>query len=342
MITLKFETESLNQMHREIRGIADDLDTALRTDTGIKRKYSNILICGMGASAIGGALLANSMYYTSRVPVIVAKTMALPAWADKDTLFVACSYSGNTYETLELYSQAIDAGLDVVAVTGGGKLEAMSKENRNIILKIGGNRIQPRSAIGWFVGLLGKVIGDAGGVDMTPSLSEMVPRLIQYRDEFESEDSYAREVAGHLSGKVPVIYGAPDLSVASLRMKTQLNENSKVIAFSGELPEFNHNEIVGWYDDPFRKEYSILIMKDRSLDKIDDIIKASKDLLDSRSICLHTLTVKGDSVLEKNLYAVMFGDYVSLYLAAMRKVDPCDVSPIVDIKSRIAKMLGRQ
>ena len=338
MITLKFETESLNQMHREIRGIADDLDTALRTDTGIKRKYSNILICGMGASAIGGALLANSMYYTSRVPVIVAKTMALPAWADKNTLFVACSYSGNTYETLELYSQAIDAGLDVVAVTGGGKLEAMSKENRNIILKIGGNRIQPRSAIGWFVGLLGKVIGDAGGLDITDTLTEMVPKLLSYRDEFEAEDSYAKFVAGHLSGKTPVIYGAPDLSVASFRMKTQLNENSKVIAFSGELPEFNHNEIVGWYDDPSRREYSVLIMKDRSLGKIDDIIKASKDLLDSRSIFLDTLTVKGDSILEKNLYAVMFGDYVSLYLAAMRKVDPCDVSPIVDIKGRIAKV----
>ena len=339
---MKFETESLNRMHAEIRGIADDLDSALKTETGIKRRYSGILICGMGASAIGGALLANSMYYSSRIPVIVAKTMALPAWTDKDTLFVACSYSGNTYETLELYSQAIDAGLDVVAVTGGGKLESMSKENGNLILKIGGNKIQPRSAIGWFVGLLGKVIGDAGGTDMTSVLSEMVPRLVRYRDEFEAEDSYARTVAEHLSGKMPVIYGAPDLSVASLRMKTQLNENSKVIAFSGELPEFNHNEIVGWYDDPFRREYSILIMKDRSLDKIDDIIKASKDLLDSRSISLNTLTVKGESILEKNLYAVMFGDYVSLYLAAMRRVDPCDVGPIKDIKNRIAKALGRE
>ena len=337
MITLKFETESLNRMHAEIRGIADDLRNALKTETGIKRKYTNILICGMGASAIGGALLANSMYYSSGVPVIVAKTMALPAWADRDTLFVACSYSGNTYETLDLYSQAVDAGLDTVAVTGGGKLESMSKENGSIILKIGGDRIQPRSAIGWFVGLLGKVIGDAGGTDITDMLSGMVPKLLEYRDEFEAEDSYARTVASHLSGKVPVIYGAPDLSVASLRMKTQLNENSKVTAFSGELPEFNHNEIVGWYDDPFRQNYSILIMTDRSLESVNSIINASRDLLDSRSIHLDVLVVKGDSILEKNMYSVMFGDYVSLYLAATRKVDPCDVSPIVDIKGRIAK-----
>lgn len=332
---MEFETEPLNRMHAEIRGIADDLAKALDTEIDLKRRYSNILICGMGASAIGGALLADSMYYSSRIPIMVAKTMALPAWADKDTLFVACSYSGNTYETLELYSQAINSGLDVVVITGGGKLEEMSRRNDNVILKICGGRIQPRSAIGWFVGLLGKVIESAGGPAITEELSAMVPRLRGYVEEFEGNDSFARTFAAGLSGKVPVIYGAPDLSVASLRMKTQLNENSKVIAFSGELPEFNHNEIVGWYDDPFRKNCSVLIMTDRSLETMNRIIKASRELLNSRSIRLETLVVKGDSVLEKNLYAVMFGDYVSLYLAAERKVDPCDVSPIVDIKNRI-------
>ena len=33
----------------------------------------------------------------------------------------------------------------------------------------------------------------------------------------------------------------------------------------------------------------------------------------------------------------MFGDYVSLYLAALREVDPCNVDPIVDIKARIRR-----
>lgn len=336
---MEFETESLNRMFKEIRGITDDLQKALKTETNIKRTYTNILICGMGASSIGGALLSSSMYYSSKLPVIVARTMALPAWADKNTLFVACSYSGNTYETLELYSQAIEAGLDVVAVTGGGKLEQLSLENGNNLLKISGEKIQPRSAIGWFVGLLGKIIEDAGGPEITKELSAMVPKLLQYRDEFEREDSYAKVVASHIFGKAPVIYGAPDLSIAALRMKTQLNENSKVIAFSGEIPEFNHNEIVGWYDDPLRKNYSVVLMTDLSLEQIDRIIKASRDLLDSRSICLDALAVKGDSVLEKNLYAVMFGDYVSLYLAALRKVDPCDVAPITDIKRRINESL---
>lgn len=336
-----FETESLNRMHAEIRGITNDLEKALATETGISRKYSNILICGMGASAIGGSLLANSAYYSSKVPVYVAKTIALPAWADKNTLFVACSYSGNTYETLELYSQAVSVGLDVVAVTSGGKLEEESFRNGNTVVKIGGGRIQPRSAIGWFVGLLGRIIEDAGGPEITKDLSAMIPKLARYVEEFERDNSFARTVADHLSGKVPVIYGAPDLSVASLRMKTQLNENSKVIAFSGELPEFNHNEIVGWYNDSLRGEYSVVIMTDRSLEKIDTIINSTKELLDSRSIHLDTLAVKGDSILEKNLYAVLFGDYVSLYLAASRNINPCDVAPIIDIKDRIGRALDR-
>ena len=336
---MTFHTESLNRMNQEIGGLYSDLINALHTPINLNKKYSHILICGMGASAIGGALFADSMYYCSKVSVDVVKTMALPAWVSKDTLFVACSYSGNTYETVKMYRQAIVAGLDVIAVTHGGKLEELSRENGNMLVKIGGDLIQPRSAIGWFIGLLGKIIDQAGGPDLTRQLELLLPKIETYKDEFEAEDSYARTIAQNLHGKTPVIYGAPDLESAALRMKTQLNENSKVIAFSGVLPEFNHNEIVGWYDDPAKDHYHLLIMTDKAFEEIAKIIKASKNLLVSRDIDIDTLSVKGDSVLEKNIYAVMFGDYVSLYLAAIREIDPCNVDPIVDIKGRMNKAL---
>lgn len=326
-------------MHREIGGIVSDLTNALKVETGITKKYDHVLISGMGASAIGGALFADSMYYSSKVSVDVVKTMALPAWVGKDTLFVACSYSGNTYETVKIYKQAIAAGLDVVAVTHGGQLEELSKQNGNILIKIGGELIQPRSAIGWFIGILGKIIDDVGGPALDKELNNLIPKIQEYVNEFEAEGSYAQEIANNMAGKTPVIYGAPDLAAASLRMKTQLNENSKVIAFSGVLPEFNHNEIVGWYDDSAKDHYHLVIMTDKAFEEIAQIIKASKALLVSRDIDIDTLRVKGESVLEKNIYAVMFGDYVSLYLAALRGVDPCNVDPIVDIKARMKAAL---
>ena len=327
-------------MAKEISGLVDDLTAALDVKSGISRKYQRVMICGMGASAIGGALFADSMYYSSKISVSVVKTMNLPVWVDKDTLFVACSYSGNTYETLHMYKQAMAAGIDVVAITHGGKLKEMSQENGNMLMEIGGDLIQPRSAIGWFIGLLGGVIEDAGGPDVRRQLRELIPNIIEYKNEFEADGCYAQTIANRLKGKIPVIYGAPNLAAASLRMKTQLNENSKVIAFSGVLPEFNHNEIVGWYDDDHKYFFHPVLMVDDEFEEIAKIIKATKGLLASRDVGLDVFKVKGDSVLEKDIYAVMFGDYVSLYLAALREVDPCDVSPIVDIKSRMRMVLN--
>ena len=338
---MEFKTDSLKQMAKEISGLVDDLTAALDVKSGISRKYQRVMICGMGASAIGGALFADSMYYSSKISVSVVKTMNLPVWVDKDTLFVACSYSGNTYETLHMYKQAMAAGIDVVAITHGGKLKEMSQENGNMLMEIGGDLIQPRSAIGWFIGLLGGVIEDAGGPDVRRQLRALIPNIIEYKNEFEADGCYAQTIANRLKGKIPVIYGAPNLAAASLRMKTQLNENSKVIAFSGVLPDFNHNEIVGWYDDDHKYFFHPVLMVDDEFEEIAKIIKATKGLLASRDVGLDVFKVKGDSVLEKDIYAVMFGDYVSLYLAALREVDPCDVSPIVDIKSRMRKVLNQ-
>lgn len=328
-------------MAKEIGGLYGDLSAALKIPSGLTRKYQHVMICGMGASAIGGALFVDSMYYSSKISVEVVKTMNLPAWVDSNTLFVACSYSGNTYESVSMYRQAIDAGIDVIAVTHGGKLMELSEKNGNLVMPIGGELIQPRSAVGWFIGLLGGIIEDAGGPNVREQLAALLPNIAGYRAEFEAEGCYARKVASRIMGKIPVIYGAPNLSAMALRMKTQLNENSKLIAFSGVLPEFNHNEIVGWYDDDHKYLFHPILVVDDDFEEIANIIRATKGLLCSRDVVLDVLKVKGTSVLEKNIYAVMFGDYVSLYLAALRNVDPCNVDPIVDIKLRIKQALGQ-
>lgn len=106
---------------------------------------------------------------------------------------------------------------------------------------------------------------------------------------------------------MPVVYGMPDLSATAVRMKNQLNENSKMIAFSGVFPEFNHNEIVGWYDDPRRKELVPIIFNGQATEEISGIVRATVSTLGSRGVDAVVVDAKGKSVLEKNLYAVMFG-----------------------------------
>jgi glucose/mannose-6-phosphate isomerase len=221
--------ESWKTMYKEISGFVDDLEAGLSVITGIDRDYKKILLCGMGASGIGGRLFVDTMYYQSDKVIAVAKTMSLPKWADDQTLFVACSYSGNTFETIDLYEKAMVAGLDVVVVTHGGKLEELAKENGNKLIVIGGDSIQPRSAIGWFIGLIGGIIEDCGGPGIRYQLRHILPWLRDARSNIEREDSYTRKIAeeivravddgnGDGTVRVPVFYGTPDLEAVVCRI----------------------------------------------------------------------------------------------------------------------------
>ncbi len=345
----KYATDSLNAMSVEVSGYVDDLEKGLSIVTGINRDYKRILLAGMGASAIGGAVYRDSMYYQSNVIVTSAKTMALPEWADSDdTLFVACSYSGNTFETVDLYNKAMAAGLDTVVVTYGGELERLANENGNILIKIGGEKIQPRSAIGWFIGIIGGIIEDAGGPGVRYQLRRMLPWLRSAMEKMERDDSYTHYVASEITKeiyegvtRIPVIYGTPDMDAVAVRLKNQLNENSKLIAYSGVMPEFNHNEIVGWYEDSHRKLFLPIILRDYMDKDICKLVDSTVEVMRKKGLSPIVVDIKGDSLLERMVYSIMFGDHLSFYVAVNRNVDPLNVDPITDIKRTIKSKLER-
>lgn len=327
--------QSWESMHKEVSGFVNDLEAGLSVITGIDRDYKKILLCGMGASGIGGRLFVDTMYYQSDKVVAVAKTMSLPKWADDETLFVACSYSGNTYETIELYEKAMEAGIDVVVVTHGGRLEELAKENSNKLIKIGGAPIQPRSAIGWFIGLIGGIIEDCGGPGIRYQLRRILPWLRESQTNMEKEDSYTRWIANEIvktvnNGakdftRVPVVYGTPDLDAVVCRIQNQLNENSKLIAFSGVMPEYNHNQIVGWYEDPNNYAFLPIIIRDYYDNDICKLIDSTVEVIRTRGVEPIIVDIKGETMLERMIFAVMFGDYLSYYVAVLRGVNPLNV-----------------
>lgn len=342
------QDKSLNNMANEVQGYVDNICAGLLVDTGINRSYKHIIIAGMGASAIGGAIYRDSMYYQSIVKVDVAKTMAIPECADDNTLLVACSYSGNTFETIELYNKAMSAGMDTIVVTYGGELERLAKLNNNKLLKIGGEKIQPRSAIGWFIGILGGIIEDAGGPGIRFQLRRMLPWLRASQQDIEMNDSYVHYIAKEIvrrcclaGSRVPVVYGTPDLEAVAVRLKNQLNENSKLIAFSGVMPEFNHNEIVGWYEDEHNNLFLPIIIRDHMDEDISKLIDSTVDLMKQRNLSPIVVDVKGDTLLERMVYSIMFGDHLSYYVAVYRGADPLNIQPITEIKRRIKTRLDK-
>ena len=84
------------------------------------RAVSKIIFCGMGGSAISGDILRILALDQSRVPMLVSRGSKLPASADRDTLVILSSYSGNTHEILEVLRETLAVRAKILIVTSGG------------------------------------------------------------------------------------------------------------------------------------------------------------------------------------------------------------------------------
>lgn len=306
-------------------------------DIELDYDFQKVCVCGMGASAIAGDIFADFANETSSVPINVVRGVILPRWVSKDTLTLMTSYSGNTHETLELFRQAKERGCPMVTVCSGGELERLSTKYDVPNLNVPAG-IQPRAALGHVLGLTGTVLDQ---LDVCPAVQELtraLPELKELRDSMmpNSGDNEAANLAESLFGTVPVIYGHPNMGASALRWKTQINENSKMLAFSGIMPEFNHNEIVGWIEGRPNMRCSPVVLYDANApDTLRSIVDTSVDSLRDSGVEVHEVLVEGDGSLEKNLRSSLIGDFVSLYLAFLRKVDPEPVVSISSLKQRL-------
>ena len=108
----------------------------------------NVVITGLGGSAIGGDLIRMLTCDRSPIPVIVNRDYNLPAFVDEKTLVIVSSYSGNTEETLSAYEDAKGKKAKLLAITTGGELKkrAMTDETPIITIPAG---LPPRAALGF-------------------------------------------------------------------------------------------------------------------------------------------------------------------------------------------------
>jgi glucose/mannose-6-phosphate isomerase len=242
-----------------------------------------------------------------------------------------------------MYDQAMKKGCKIVVITGGGELRDRCLKDGNKLIEVP-NTIQPRSSIGYVIGYLTNIVETAGGPKIRSDLAKSIPALRKFRGNvwIRNPDTPAKKIAERIHGKVPVIYATPTLSVAALRWKNQMNENSKIIAFSGTIPELNHNEIVGWSNlDSISSCRPMLIYEDGVPDAEISMLDESIEMMRSSGLDPEVVRISGRTALERSLKAIMLGDYVSLFLASMNGVDPVDVEPIRNFKQKLAMLLGR-
>jgi glucose/mannose-6-phosphate isomerase len=333
---------------RHIEGLPEQCADAWEQAAAIElpqsyREAREIVVLGMGGSAIAGDVVGSLAAISGRKPVSVVRGYDLPPYLGESTLAVACSHSGNTEETLSAFEKALDAGARLAVVTTGGRLRELAKEHSlpAFVYQFEGG---PRSAIGHQLMRLLAVARQARALDDDDTaLTEAVALMREQRDQlgFASPTAHnpAKQLAARLHGRLPVVIGAGVLAEAAHRWRTQFNENSKCWALNDELPELGHNSIVG-FGLP-REALDLLhavflahpALHPRVLIQYDVIA----DELTRAGISHERVEAKGSSPLAQALSAIYFGDLVSYYLALLYGVDPSPVDPIGRLKARLAE-----
>ncbi|MEX1062950.1 MAG: bifunctional phosphoglucose/phosphomannose isomerase [Balneolaceae bacterium] len=321
----------------------ETMEFTKEVDWSIDRdQIRNICLSGMGGSAIGADLARAYTLNSCPVPVFVNRNYEIPNWVGAGTLFVACSFSGNTEETLSALDQALNRGAQVVAVTSGGKLLLEASREGYGYVKVPGG-LPPRAALAYsFVPLfrLFNYLGynDEGdeALDETADLLKEQTRLLSNRDE-----NQALIIAREIKDTLPIIYtGQGLLDPVGLRWRGQFGENSKVLAYGNSIPEMNHNEIVGWEQTAhLTGRLSVVLLEDLTdHPKVKQRMQIVKEMVEGLAVYVTSVKSTGKSRLARQFSLVQLGDWVSIYLALINQVDPTPIAKIDLLKSRLAEL----
>jgi glucose/mannose-6-phosphate isomerase len=322
----------------DVLALPDHLRDALwRVESaGIEEaQASGLVVCGMGGSAVGGALARSAIGDQLSLPLLVFRDYELPPWTPPDRVVLCSSYSGDTEETLACFDAAEAIGARrIVATTGGALAESARAADVPVIGIPSG--LQPRAAVGYMFTIVVEVAALTGAAPrMRTEIDSSAAHLERARDALLSR---AAEIAEELDGAIPLIYGC-DLTVpVADRWKTQINENAKLHSFSGQLPELDHNELVGWSGVDGEPRFAAVFLADSDQHpRQRRRAELTAELIEPHASAVIRVETEGYTRIERMLWAVMLGDLVSLHLAARRGVDP---SP-VDVIERLKDELGR-
>ncbi len=306
----------------------------------------NIVVIGMGGSAIGGEILHDWLQATLSIPIDVCRDYILPAYVNEDTLVFANSYSGNTEETLTAFLEAIKRKCTVLAVTSGGQLGEFCKKLHIAQVTIPSG-LQPRAAIPYLffpflilMQKLGLVSNIEDEMEETINILKKVAKA--NAPEIPITNNKAKQLAVDIQGTIPVIYGFRQYTSIAHRLKAQFNENSKVPSKSDVFPELNHNETVGYEaTEELNKKQTVILLRDpQEPIEIRNRIETTKNLVFTRANKILEIKAQGKRKLSKMFSVLCTGDYASVYLAILQNKDPSPVKIIDKVKIELAKKSG--
>ncbi|HVL99803.1 MAG TPA: bifunctional phosphoglucose/phosphomannose isomerase [Egibacteraceae bacterium] len=299
----------------------------------------SVLVTGVGGSGICADVVAGLAAERLAVPIVVHKTYGLPAHVGNRSLVVAVSCSGNTEETLSGAEEALRRRAGLLVVAGGGRLAELCEDRGHPWVSVP-RAWQPRHSLGALAVPVLAALGLDDGLEETLAVQRAV--LAACGRDVPCADNPVKRLGARIAeAGIVVVQGArPLASVAAYRLKSQLNENAKVPAFFGELPEVTHNEIVGWQDHPdLWKDTPLVLMRDpqgehpRMTRRIGHLEDLAADHLDE----VVELTAHGGPPLARLASLLMLADLTSIYAALARDCDPTPIALIDRLKEEMSR-----
>lgn len=312
-----------------------------------KQEYDEILVLGTGGgSSIAGALLTSLFFDHLRQPVIINQGYNIPAFADANTLVIALSHSGNTEEILSSLGQACHRGCKAMAITAGGALGDICQAEGIPHIIVPRDIGHPRRDLGYIVPPLVLALAELGLVpDIRADIQEAIDLMAQLSSQYGVDNPLttnpAKGLAAQLQGHIPLVYGSPDhLQAPAWRWKNQFGENSKMMAFYNLIPHLHHDEAVGWDMEPeLLRKFFLIMLRDDKLDT-PQVIKRkdiTAQMLRERMGGVQEVWAQGESRFARLFSLIYLGDFVSLYAAAVRGIDPTPVEIINLFKEKMSQ-----
>lgn len=344
-----FKELDAQNMLGEIDGLPDQLQAAWDlSKTQPLPELGNvrsIVICGLGGSAIGADLVSAYVASSIFLPVTVHRDYGLPAFAKgRQTLVICSSHSGNTEETLDSFETAVKNDCSIAVISTGGELAKRADEKKVPVWRFSHNG-QPRAAVGFSFGLLLGLFARLSFIaDPSADLAEAVAAMKRSQEHLRAEvpaaTNPAKRYAGQLIGRWVTVMGSGVLAPVARRWKGQINEIAKAGANFEVIPEANHNTLAGTLNPQQVLNAHTMTMflrapSDHPRNRLRSDLTRQTFMLEGMNTDF--VDARGESALAHIWTLILFGDYMSFYLAMAYGVDPTPVDALVGFKEAMAR-----
>ncbi|MDD3888046.1 MAG: bifunctional phosphoglucose/phosphomannose isomerase [Patescibacteria group bacterium] len=311
---------------------------AFAKDIEISGEFNNVIVCGMGGSALPVDMVIS--YLKSKkitFPIFICRDYNLPVEANENSLIIASSFSGSTEEVISCLNEAISRKLKAVGIAKGKDIVQICQQNNLPYIQYpdDGPTFQPRCASGYIFTSILTILSKIKVID---NIENDLTSLGEFLESINSEQEIAgQELATKVKDNIPLIYTTEFYRDSIARIfKIKFNENAKTQSFFNYFPELNHNEMVGFTN--LVGKYFIIVMQDESdHERNKKRMNIFKGLLEQKGVNVEIIFMKGSTVLEKVFATSLLADWTSYYLALAYNQDPTPVDMVEEFKDSMKK-----